>query len=370
LRSLYISGFFAYAAVSTVFPVISPYASLLGASEFQSAIIAGAYAIVTAIAMMPFGHLSDKYGRAKFMILGLVLYISSPLLYIFVKDITSLLLARILHGFGMALYVPALNALVADKSPENRRGEAMGWISAAFMFGFVLGPVTGGLLAEKFGVISTFLSSSAFSVLSFLSICPYLNLKKTEFKKMKEEDKLVASKNILAASLATFFTTFGSAAVAIFALPFYSNELNITSTLVGTLTSSLFFVSALARIPAGKLSDKIGRSPVIVLGLLVEGIGIYFMVFREPLQLLFATWLCGIGMGFTNTASYALASDVRRRGMAIGAVNSSLNAGIFVGPAVAGLFAEYFGFEVIFTFSAVFVLASSIVVTVLLKNSD
>jgi MFS family permease len=337
LISLFVSGFFAYSSLSSVFPVIPEYASELGASESLSALTAGAFAIVTAVAMIPFGFLSERYGRVNFMLLGLVVFVLSPVLYLLSTTPVQLLVFRLFHGFGIAMYAPAVNAMVSDLAEETRRGEMIGWLSAAFMLGFVAGPLSGGIVYEIFGISETFILSSIFGILSLVPL-RYIDETINRF-----EINRGITKNTMAATIAVFASTFGSSAVALFAIPFYAPNFGISGSTVGLLISSIFLFSALSRVPAGVLSDVAGRGFVIVSGLLIEVSAIY--LFSIPnFELFIATALCGLGMGFANTAGFAMASDSRNRGLAMGLVSSSLNAGIFFGPTFVGVLSETTGF--------------------------
>jgi MFS family permease len=367
LRSIYASGFFAYAAAGVIFPVISPYARYLGASESLSAIIAGSFALVTAVLMTPFGFYSDRYGRGNFIITGLFLYVTAPLLYIYSFNPIILLTARLVHGLGMAMYVPAVNALIADLSPVEKRGEAFGWLSATFMLGFVFGPFTGGLFFERFGITTVFLLSSLYSILSFVAVTPHL---RKELSHAVNTERFILTKRLGSSFLATFSATFGSAAVAIFAIPFYAPELNLNASAAGMAISLLFLSSAIARVPAGLISDRFGREIVILSGLIMESIAIFFLMSQNNLQLFVFTAVSGIGMGFTNTACFALASESESRGFAMGIVNSSLNAGIFAGPAVTGFVAQFFGYQGVFYLSSAIILLSTLPVFLLIRTSD
>ena len=136
MRGIFVSGFFAYAALSCVIPIIPSYALSLGASQFMSAVAAGIFALAPAIAMTPFGILSEVYGRRLFILAGLLTGVFASLLYLLSLNTLLLIFARLIHGFGVALYVPAVNAFVAARSSEDRRGEPLGWLQPTFLLGF------------------------------------------------------------------------------------------------------------------------------------------------------------------------------------------------------------------------------------------
>ncbi len=341
MRGIFISGFFAYAALSCVIPIIPSYAVYLGASQLMSAIAAGIFALSPAIAMTPFGYLSEIYGRRIFIIAGIVTSVFATLLYLVSFDSTTLVLARLIHGLGSAMFVPAVNALVADESDENRRGEAIGWLSTALMLGFFAGPIAGGYAAEIYGVKSVFLLSFTF-VLASLAFALF-SVKK-DVRRCSEFNFKFPSVMMPFYTL-MFIGTAVTSALALFALPFYASEIKITKFQTGVMVSSLFLFSSLSRVPAGVLSDRFGRRAGAVVGIIFGSLGLFMAATTDPVQLFLASSVCGAGMGIVNTAVFAAASDCENRGFAIGLANTVLNAGIFVGSTIAGYMASFLDFE-------------------------
>lgn len=347
MRGVFISGFFAYAALSCVIPVIPSYAASLGASQLISAIAAGIFALSPAIAMTPFGLLSEVYGRRFFIFAGILVSILASLLYLLSYNTILLILARLLHGFGSAMYIPAVNAIVADSVDAEKRGEAIGWIQTALMLGFFAGPMAGGYVAEIYGVRGAFFLSFAFSFASLLFAPHSVKRAKKSSGNFKFPAGLLPFYAVMFAGNALI------AALALFALPFYAPEIRITESQTGIIVSSLFLFSALFRVPAGILSDRIGRRSGAVLGMLIGSAGLFMASTTSPLQLFIASSICGAGMGVVNTAVFAAASDFENRGYAIGLANTALNAGIFAGSAIAGYMATFMGFEEMMIYLAI-----------------
>ncbi|RLI01066.1 MFS transporter, partial [Candidatus Bathyarchaeota archaeon] len=116
-------------------PLLPIYATSLGASGFEIGVIFAAFAVVRAATMIPFGSLSDIFGRKFFIVLGMGVYVLASITYVLSKTVLQLIFCRILHGIASALVVPAAMAYVADVSPEDRRGEAMGLFNTALFAG-------------------------------------------------------------------------------------------------------------------------------------------------------------------------------------------------------------------------------------------
>jgi MFS family permease len=364
-KALYIAGFSAYASSSIVFPIIAPYAILLGGTEAEAGIIAGAFALTTSLTMIPLGLLADRYGRLRIMVLGMLIFILTPFFYALAGNFFELLVVRLFHGLAMALFVPASNAMAIDLSPR-KRGEALGWIATFTMLGYASGPVMGGFVASIFGYIYTFYFCSLVALMG--SIC-LLFLRGSEGMKPSFEFRLKPqSLNAVGAIATPFFATFGSAVIGIFAIPLYLPNFGVDVRVVGTLTTALFLSSAIVRVPAGKLSDSIGRRPVILLGLGLEAIGILAFLSSNLFLMMIASVITGLGMGVANPAGFALMSDLlspKMRGFAMGASSTSLQFGVFLGPAIMGFVSEAFGYPTVFLFTAFITLNAALLIFIL-----
>ncbi|MBO8182520.1 MAG: MFS transporter [Archaeoglobus sp.] len=366
--ALYVSGFCAYASSSIVFPIIAPYAIFLGASETEAGIIAGGFALTTSLTMMPLGLMADRYGRFRMIVIGMLIFILTPFFYASAANFTELFLARLLHGLAMALFVPASNALAIDLSPE-RRGEALGWIATFTMLGYSFGPIMGGFVASTYGFVPTFYFCSLVALVGLISLFFLKGMDEVkrsaifgEFKKLKPE------RNAIGAVATPFFATFGSAIIGIFAIPLYLPKFGVDVTMVGTLTTALFLASAIVRVPAGKFSDRIGRKPVILLGLGLEAIGVLGFLSSNFLLIVLASIVTGIGMGMANPAGFALLSDIvspKMRGFAMGASSTSLQLGVFMGPAVMGFVADAYDYPAVFILTAGITIASALSISLL-----
>ncbi|AGK60769.1 Arabinose efflux permease [Archaeoglobus sulfaticallidus PM70-1] len=366
LRSgiLYFAGFVGYLAGSIVFPIIAPYSMKLGANAFWAGVISGGFALVTSLTMVLFGMIADRFGKYRTSLIGFSLFIVAPLFYIVSRNYIELLLARFLHGLAMAIFVPAINALVIDLSEEGRKGEALGWIATFTMLGYAFGPSIGGYVAEVFGVREVFISCSIVAVIGFV---PFL-LFRVDERRGSFGFEFDLDKKAMFAAMVPFFATFGSAVISIYSIPLYLPRLGYDYRDIGFLVTFLFLSSALVRVPAGKLSDSIGRLPVIVFGLVIEAIGIFLFLSQSFYAIALGTFLTGLGMGFANPAGFALLSDLvspEHQGFAMGASSTSLQLAVFLGPAIMGYVTETYGFSFVFILSGMFTALSAVVYLVL-----
>ena len=132
-------------------------------------------------------------------------------------------------------------------------------------------------------------------------------------------------------------------------LPEIHDALRLSSLRAGALFSVMFVVATITSPQGGRLADRIGRKPVLIVGTgtLALGIGLGGLSRNYPLTLaLFG--LAGVGYGFTSTTVYALLSDLlpRKRGLATSLVTIAYGVGAFAGSLVAGFVTAAAGWRV------------------------
>jgi MFS family permease len=126
---------------------------------FTSFFIAGVV-LVLAFSQPFFGHLSDRYGRDRLMMLGMVSLIGLFATVItLLRDRLDLMYAApflVVFGVGSFAFAPAALASLGDLAPERGRGTTMGIYSVVISLGTVIGPLLGGYLLDRYGLSSLF----------------------------------------------------------------------------------------------------------------------------------------------------------------------------------------------------------------------
>lgn len=119
--------------------------------------VATVYLLSSAVFLVPFGRLSDIFGRRKIFLSGMVIFSVSSALCAFAGNISMLLIFRTFQGAGSAMIFATGFAILTSVFAQKERGRAMGVAIAAVYAGLSLGPVTGGILTEYLGWRSIFL---------------------------------------------------------------------------------------------------------------------------------------------------------------------------------------------------------------------
>lgn len=103
------------------------------------------------LANYPAGHLSDKYGHRKFILLFLIITSLATLLMIFTKTYLFLFLLFALAGLGGGIYHPPGTALLANSYPSDQRGKALGIHASGGAFGILVSYIIIGIIAPRWG---------------------------------------------------------------------------------------------------------------------------------------------------------------------------------------------------------------------------
>jgi len=155
-----------------ILPTFSIYAlDYQFATGTTAGIAFGIYAISQSLLQIPFGWASDRFGRKKILIFGIIIFIIGSILCGFSKNIYQLIFARVLQGSG-AISSVAISSLGDITRPEVR---AQSFTITGMIIGatFVLGMLLGPLLAGKLGFSSLFFILAILGVITIIATVIY-----------------------------------------------------------------------------------------------------------------------------------------------------------------------------------------------------
>lgn len=148
---LMINIFLIFTGIGLVIPIMPTYMTELNISGSIVGLMVAAFSLTQLLFSPVAGRLSDKLGRKKIIVVGMLIFALSEWLFGFASSAVLLFAARMLGGIGAALIMPAVMAYTADVTSMEDRATGMGYINAAITTGFIIGPGIGGYIAE-FGI--------------------------------------------------------------------------------------------------------------------------------------------------------------------------------------------------------------------------
>jgi len=355
LITLYVVAFVGYAGFSFMFPVIPLYAADLGAPVSEVGLIVATLSYVTAFFLIPFGMLSDRFGRQKLLIGGLTVFTLTPLLYPLAHSTGQLILVRAIHGLGAAAFLPAAVALVVDLTPEKKRGTAIGWYTASLQLGLMAGPITGGFLTSQFGFDAAFYGCAAISFIGLALAFSRLRAIPDRPLVIPEEAgsqwSWLGQPLAIAVLLAPLLVAVGSGTIGSY-IPLYGIGFGMTEADAGAIITAVYASSALLRAPAGRLADRVDRRVLLSAGVGLSAIAVsLFPFFHSLAQFIGIGVIFGIGMGLAMPASLAMAADYSSasgRGLSMAVPTCFFQIGMAVGPTAMGFVANARGYETMF----------------------
>ncbi len=358
------------------------YARFLGATLFQASLLLATYYGVQTVSLVIMGSLSDiMRSRKPFVIFSLFGMAAVLFLISFIIIPALLILLMGILGLISAAFRPCIMGLVSELSTKAEKGKSLGILNSSTSIGWASGSFLGGLIADFFNFAVTFYSGCILAVLAAILTIISLKDVKTGAKKDRNFKKvIVALKNRFLPNsgenaylkeyglrwlYATIFLRYAAYGGAFAFLSIFFASL-FSKSWAGILIGIYLGLSGLLMAPLGKLSDKIGRRPILVIGLVGTSITLVIYAFAYDLYLFIATQIfLSLFFSCVYTGGSAFVSDVApefKHNEAMGFLNSSLTLGAVTGAVLGGIIAELFGLRIMFLYLAVFPVIGAIVV--------
>jgi MFS family permease len=339
---------------SILFIVIPLYVAKLPAprlpfpESIKVGILISLYGLVNS-ALQPFvGALSDRSGRRKpFIQGGLVLMGVSTLAFVLAGRFTDLLALRSLQGLGVALTVPASLALMSTATQKQTRGGSMGIYSTMRMLGFAIGPLLGGLLYDHFGFDTAFYTGGAFILLAVILVHVWVKeIPPSIVDRAKRPFRIIdwelLTAGILGLGVATFVMASAFSMMTTLEKQFNA-RLHETAFGFSIAFSALMVSRLIFQIPLGRLSDRVGRKPFILAGLILMAPATALLgEVESTLQLTGLRLLQGLASAAVAAPAFALAADLSKaggEGRQMSIITMGFGLGIALGPLLAGVLA-------------------------------
>ncbi len=264
--------------LSIIAPILPYYAESFNVNYTLVGLVVAAFGIARMFIDLPAGFLAQRYNKKSLMLVGLILVSSSSIMAGLAQNYWILLFARIIEGFGSAIYVTIATIYIALVASPERRGFLMSIYSGLLLLGAIFGPSFGGFIADSYGITAPFF---AYAIISASGIIPTLilphvnNTNDEKHIKIQElyhqawyslkDPKFIP---VLPSIFSLFFIRTG---VRNTLVPLFSgNDLGLNEFDIGILLTIAGIATAITMVPIGLISDKIGRRTPLLLSLIIS----------------------------------------------------------------------------------------------------
>ncbi len=330
-----------------ILPVFSLYADdFTGATPLLTGLAIGIYGLTQGLFQLPFGFLSDRFGRKKVIVIGLLIFCLGSIVAAEADSIYQIIAGRALQGLGAI--AAAIMALAADLTREEVRLRVMAFIGMSIGASFMVSMVVGPLLAANYGLslifwITAGLALAGIAVIIFITPNPQSQAFHRETQlSLADVGKIVKNVDLQRLDLGVFVLHLVlSATFVVFPL-ILRDSLFIDAAVHWKTYLPVFAFSVLGMLPLIIIAEKFRQLKSMFL------VGITIVLLAEAGLALVTTYdmvflmlvLFFIGFNFLEASLPSLVARIApadMKGTAMGLFSSAQFLGAFSGGIVGGV---------------------------------
>lgn len=352
-----------------VAPILPQFAKSFDVGVMAASAIVSVFAFVRLVFAPAGGALIGKFGERRIYLWGLSIVAVSSALSGLAPDYWTLLLFRGLGGMGSVMFTVSSMGLLVRLSPPAHRGHTSSLYGSAFLLGNIFGPILGSAL-QGLGLRIPFFIYAGAVFASVLMVSIFLRRDTGAAPEQGQAQPKMTLQEALAlpyyrALLVTGFAHgWANFGVRIALLPLMAAAVPAIGAKAAGIALTLFALgNAVTQQATGRLIDKLGRRPFLVIGLGISAlVTLPFGYFDTLGWFLALSVAAGAGAAFIAPASQALLADLigsnRNGGQALSTYSMATDLGSITGTLLAGGIADMLGFSWAWAATA-FVLAAA-----------
>ena len=329
------------ASFGMLLPELPAHLAQMGGEAYLGGVV-GMFTLAAFLSRFLSGRIADQAGRRKVMLIGSAVTAVAGFGYLVATSIAAFMALRFLHGLSTGFRPPGTSAMLTDLIPKERRGEALGYLGVAGNAGMASGPALGSWLTVEFGIEWMFIASALLGMLSVLLTLP-LEESLPGARRIRRSDF-----NLLKGPLID--PSAWPAALVLLPIAFaFGVYLTITPDFVdhlgyvykGSFNTIIVVSSISMRLVAGRVSDRRGRIPVLLVGTALMSVGMVLLGSADTkLMATIGALVYGASVGINMPTVFAWTADLAQPGkvaLALGTMLMALEIGIGAGAMYSGM---------------------------------
>ena len=347
-----------------ILPVFALYAEDLpgGDNHTLVGLALGMYGLTQAIFMLPFGMASDRIGRKKVIIFGLVVFALGSFLAATATDIYWTIAGRALQGAGAIS--AAVTAMLADLTREEHRTKAMAFVGSTIGIAFAVSLVAGPALNRVIGVPGIFALTGVLALAAIWVVKVWVpDPADSHFHADAQANpaKLMdVLKNTQLARLDFGIFALHAAQMAMFVVvPVALKNSGLALDDHWAVYLPVLLGSFLLMVPAIIVGEKYGQMKPVFIGgvalMLLAQLGLAFGI-DHFWGIVWALFFYFVAFNLLEASLPSLISKlapVSAKGTAMGVYNTAQALGLFFGGVLGGWLAQHHGFQAVFVFCVI-----------------
>ena len=331
--------------------------------------IEGSGEFVNYIFRIPSGYISDKIGKRKILvIIGYGISTISKPFFIFVTTFIDTIIVRIADRIGKGIRTAPRDALIAESVDESSSGKAFGIHRTLDQMGAIIGPLFAFLILELFGgnIQHIFLLSIIPGLVSLFILIYYVK----DRLSIDDKNKVIVNKITFFSNLRNLFIenkifVYLVIIIGVFSLGAFnysfvllkSIDLGIEQNFVPIIYAIINITHTVIGIPAGILSDRVGKEKMLIIGFLLFVISVLLMYFSEKNNIIYIIsipLIYGLYVGISETVQRALVSKYvseHNRGTAFGFYGLIIGICLLIGNVTFGFLWDNYDISIALLYS-------------------
>lgn len=364
-----------------VYPLIPIYlTTIFGVTPTLIGIIEGIAESIASFLKILSGHLSDKYKKKKLIaIIGYSMSLIYKIALITSSSWFGILIARSIDRFGKGVRTAPRDVLVSVNAEDKKQGAAFGLHKSLDMAGSAIGILIAYLLIENAAGVFAFEKIFLYSVIPAvigIIILFFMKEKQIKVKSIKQENVINNLKKLdirLKLFLVVIFIFNLGNSSNVFLL-LRAQNIGIDAATVILLYFVYNFVASILAMPIGKLSDKVGRSNILVIGYFVFSLTYFgFAFFNQKFLMIILFAMYGVYTAFTVGVERALISEIspsKVRGTMLGTYSAIIGIALLPASVIAGFLWDTISPSAPFIVGSILALVSSVCIKIILSNKN